>query len=94
MRKRFIFIIALLLLAVSLASIFYFIFGTCCDGSVITTVQAASMCNSELQITCTTGNKIPQNWGVATKAILEGNAVLSCFELLNCSTCEECGVGN
>lgn len=51
-------------------------------------------CREALKMTCERDGNIPLTWNIPNKNILEKEDKLpvSCFELLNCSTCQECGI--
>ena len=54
-----------------------------------------SSCKQQMQGICQQNyGDIPSGWNSTTwnaKTIKLGNEIISCFELTNCSTCEECG---
>ena len=55
-----------------------------------TQTQAISLCTTQMQITCRE-NVTPPTWKTPSIRIQGNPQPISCFELTNCSTCQECG---
>lgn len=85
--SRFLFLLAI----VSLLLASLIITPTCCNKKIILNYsQAVRSCTLQLNITCEISNSVPPSYYYPIYILKENNTLVSCFEILNCSSCEEC----